>query len=180
MADFEPDSTQVPPQIIEKPTSVTVFGVLNIVFGGLGLLFSVFSILLLIGIGVKMLIEYQRLADKTEMSGSFIYYLWNLLAIVVICGFSVWTLLLGIALVKFRKWARRGAIIFAWVLIVLGGMTNIMYFFSSWHSPVSGKLFAVIGIIFNALIYLPYPVLILIFMQTAKVKQAFSAIEGKK
>jgi len=45
MDDFGQNAAQSPVQIIEKPTSVMVFGVLNCVFGGLGLICSPFSIL---------------------------------------------------------------------------------------------------------------------------------------
>ncbi len=157
----------LPPQVIEKPTSVTVFGILNIVFGGLGLLcmpFVVFGFLY---------------ADRfVQVEITFADKIWSLFGFIVGFGFSIWQLTLGIGLLTLRSWARRGTIGYAYADIVwtlLGVGWNILALYLGWTTPMEGGLTAYIGGTCGVLFSLIYCVLLLIFMQTTKVKRAFSA-----
>jgi len=170
MTDFNQIGTQVPQQIIEKPMSVTVFGVLNIVFGGIGLLcmpFVMFGFLY---------------ADKfVQVEITFADKILSLFGFIVGFGFSIWKLTLGIGLLTLRSWARRGTIGYAYADIVwtlLGVGWNILALYLGWTTPMEGGLTAYIGGTCGVLFSLIYCVLLLIFMQTAKVKQAFSAVGG--
>jgi hypothetical protein len=168
MSDFGPNSTQGPAQVIEKPTSVTVFGVLNIVVGCYQLI--------RISPGLyKIMAEFYTNPEK--IIGPEILFL---LLVAVGIGLSVWLLVLGIGLLTMKRWSRRGSCMYARIQIILIVITLGSFFISliiGWTNlPKSGWGF------FNinnglALIGWIYIVLLLIFMQSAKVKQAFAAIE---
>jgi hypothetical protein len=169
MADFEPNSTQVPVQIVEKPTSVTVFGVLNIVFGGMGLLCSPISIfgLVMTGENMKMMAGYKMFLLLMNLVGF---------------GFSIWLIVLGIGLLVMKRWARRGSVIYACLGILLSVIemgVNVLALALGWVVMSEGELPGFVGGICGGMCGgLIYPILLLIFMQTAKVKQAFSATGG--
>jgi hypothetical protein len=91
--------------LIEKPTSVTVFGVLNVVFGVLGLLCSPCIMFGLVMAG-----------EKTEMA--FTYKMFLLFMNVIGFGFSIWLIALGIGLFIMKKWARSGSILYGWLGIL--------------------------------------------------------------
>ena len=145
----------LPPLIVEKPgnagkpTSVTVFGVLSCIFGGLGILFA------LVVFGGMVINEFvEKVNDENKMKTFFVASLWLFM--------SVWQVTTGIGLLAFVKWARKWSIYyafvdFAWTLVVLGA--------------ARGPSFNLIGFI--------YPALLLIFMNTDKVKQAFAMIENE-
>ena len=157
----------LPPQVIEKPTSVMVFGVLNCVFGGLGLLcmpFSMFGILM---------------AERTiEIAPGYKGFL--LVSSVIGIGFAAWLLTLGIGLLKLKGWARRGCIVYAWIGIIwsiAGVILNVLAMSRGWMTAPQGQ-FGLLGGMCGGLIGMIYPVLLLVFMQTPRVKQAFAATGG--
>jgi hypothetical protein len=167
MTDFNQNSPQVPVQPVEKPTSVTVFGILNIVFGGMGLICTPFSLL----VGVP--------AMQETMQATAPYRMWTLAAGFIGIGFSIWLLVLGIGLVTMKKWARGGSVIYACVMIVwiiVIASMNIAALSLKWinvpETGLPGFIGGTVGGMCGGLIY---PILLLIFMQTAKVKQAFQA-----
>ena len=97
-------------------------------------------------------------------------------------GLSVWLLTLGIGLLMIKKWARRGSILYGWLGItvtILETAVNIIAYKLGWISVGEGELPGYIGGTCGGLIGgLIYPVLLLIFMKTDKVKQAFAGIEN--
>jgi hypothetical protein len=150
---------------IKKPTSVTVFGVLNIVFGGLFFICTPIAIFGYLVAAKKLEITY---ADKVS----------SIVSISVSSCLSTWQLILGIGLLKFKKWSRFGSIIYAccdifWtisgfiasIVLSLLGLTNMMQ--SDYINQTIG---IVVGLI--------YPALLLIFMKSQKVKNAFALIGG--
>jgi len=170
MADFNPDVLQVPIQTVEKPTSVTVFGVLNLAVGCYQL--------------IRILPGFYKITvgacnNPEKIIGSEILVL--LLCLVGI-GLSVWLIVLGIGLLGMKKWSRRGSIMYARIQIVLIAITIGMLVISlsiGWSSLPKDRLGVFLFQIVTGLIgKLAYPVLLLIFMQTARVKQAFSAEGG--
>jgi hypothetical protein len=163
MDEFGQNAVESPVRIIEKPTSVTVFGILNIVFGSLGLLCTPIGIFGIVITGETMEI----------VAG---YKIFLLVSSFIGIGFAAWLLTLGIGLLKLRSWARRGSCIYAWIAIVwgiAGLILNILAVSLGWMVSPQGQLPGLLGGMCGGIGGLIYPVLLLIFMQTAKVKQAF-------
>jgi hypothetical protein len=154
------------PAQIEKPTSVTVFGVLNIIFGTLGLLCAPFGLVGVVAGGktLNMIAPYKMFLLFTN---------------IVSLGLSIWLLVLGIGLVTMKSWARSGSVIYACVAIawtVVGAAMSILALSLGWISPPQGQMAGFIGGMCGGLIGgLVYPLLLLIFMQMENVKQAFKA-----
>jgi hypothetical protein len=170
MEEFNQIGQQEPIQPIERPTAVTVFGVLNCVFGGLGLLCTPFSMIFL------------TLGDRSmEMVQGYKIYL--LIVSVIGMGLSAWLLSLGIGLLKFKGWARHGSIIYAIIVIVwgiIGAGLNIVAVSFGWMTAPQEQLPFMIGsMMCGGIAGLIYPVLLLIFMRTEKVKQAFEQLEAR-
>jgi hypothetical protein len=145
-------------QRIKKPVSIKVFGVLSCVFGGLGILFglAVFA-----GMAINEFVE--KIADENKMQTVLEAALWLFM--------SAWQLTTGIGLLVFLKWARKWSIIYSCVDIgwTLSGLVfDIIKESPNWAGPLD----AAKGTYLNIMGF-TYPVLLLIFMKTAKVKQAF-------
>jgi hypothetical protein len=166
MSDFSPGQTQVPVQTVKKPFSVTIFGILNIVIGCYQL--------------IRILPGSYKITARafSDLEGITVSRISFLLILVVGIGLSIWLLILGIGLLKMKRWARRGSVIYAWIQIVFIVITLGSLFVSlliGWTSlPKDGWAF------FNvnnciALISWIYMVLLLIFMKATKVKRAFAA-----
>jgi hypothetical protein len=176
MEDMGQGPVILPPKVIEKPTSITVFGVLNCVFGGLGILCTPISI-----VGIMMPNPSMEIAPP--------YKIFLLVSSVAGICFSAWLLSLGIGLLKFKGWARRGSIIYACIAIVWGivGLIIVLLAMSmGWMGAPegmaepqrAGMIGGMVGGICGGIIGLLYPVLLLIFMLSAKVKEAFRIVEG--
>lgn len=173
MTDLNPYQAQpqVPVQSdpAKKPTSVTVFGVLNCVFGGLGLICTPFGLL----VGVASMQE--------TMEATNAYRIWIIAGGIVGVGFSIWLLVLGIGLLMMKGWARRGCLAYAWIMIVwniVGVVINIAALSLDWVSmPEANQAGFIGGTAGGFCGGLIYPILLLVFMQTDKVKQAFLSKE---
>ena len=146
---------------------VAVFGILNITFAVLGMLLSPVSIYGIIKSG-----------ESITNSG---YKIFLLSMNFVGFGFSVWLLVMGIGLLKMHNWARLGSIIYACVGIVLTVFETGINFLAmrlDWIIvPDAQRAEFNVSICVGLIGGLVYPVLLLIFMQTAKVKKAFSQTE---
>lgn len=138
----------------QRPTSVTVFGILNIVFGGLGLLCMPFT-----------LIASFVFPDVLHPSAGF--KMWIIFTSVVSLGCSIWLLVLGIGLLNLKRWSRTGSIAYGWFQIVFGIIGLIVNFGAVLTGGLTLSAEAIpgfIGGIFGGLIALAYPVLLLVFM----------------
>ncbi len=150
-------------QQIEQPTSITVFGVLNIIFGIIGLLY-----------GPYILYRHFVMVSRTT-EVSFEIKIWILFALCLSVGLSICSLILGIGLLKLKKWARRGSVVFALVYIslIFCVMALKLWLISPSVIPddkVVEFIAHTTGRYINCFIY---PVTLLIFMKTKKFKQAF-------
>ena len=146
--------------------AVWVFGVLNILFGCYFLVRIVHS-------WSKIIAEYYKSPEK-------IIEIWiPPLLFVVSVGLTIWLIVLGIDLLKMKRWARRGSVLFAWinvVFIVITLVSIVVSMIINWNLEVI-RASMNIG---NALVLIQwiYMVLLLIFMKTKKVKQAFAFVGG--
>ena len=143
------------PDETPRPASVTTFGILNIVFGGLALLCTPFS-------------AFAVFSMPNEFNPAQWYKGWLIFssALSVIC--SAWLLALGIGLLCLKRWSRTGSIVYAWITIVFGVIGMVINFAAMTSggismSPETSAGF--IGGLFGGLIGLVYPILLLIFMK---------------
>ena len=162
MENLNSSESQIQSRAIGKPAAVTVFGVLNCVFGGMGVLCTPISIgLILIGRTMEIVWGYK---------------IYLFISSVIGIGFSAWLLSLGIGLLKLKGWARRGSIIYSIIAIVwgiAGAGLNLVALSLGWITIPQGQFPAMVGGMCGGIGGLIYPVLLLIFMQTEKVKKAF-------
>ncbi len=170
MSEGNPDKPDIQPDITEQlkePIAITIFGILNIAIGGLTLLTSPCTIF---GIAMSgeiygMAIGYRLFVLLTYVAGLILY---------------VWLLSLGMGLIMLKKWARRGSVIYGCVAILLWVLHTGIDFFAlsaGWINPSQPQLLAFIVRMCFRLAGLIYPVLLVVFMQKAKVKEAFAPIE---
>jgi hypothetical protein len=165
MTDFNPEQSQEPPQIIGKPAAVTVFGVLNIVFG----CYHLFS---------SSLVSYKVIMtawNYPQTAASQLIIIISLQAINACLW--IWLIVVGIGLLMMKKWSRQQAVYYSWVQIILfAAVWSYNITVARIYMPEKTGLFIVSMLkMADALIY---PILLLIFMQTQKVKQAFAALGG--
>ena len=164
---------------MQRPTSVTVFGVLNLVFGALGLFGMLFTIIIFI-----LPLPTANNPVLEIMRNSPGYALWMKMAIplgFLAAGVSIAA---GIGLLKLKNWGRAlsiGYAIYSIGAVLLGSALN--YFFimqplmeqaSQKSGPeAAGLIGAAIGGTFGSCFGMIYPVLLLIFMFRPKVVAAF-------
>jgi hypothetical protein len=154
---------------INRPMAVWVFGILNIILGVLGVVFSADVILQITKVGI--------------IPGVTPGYLKFLLVANTI-GFvaSIFLAGVGAGLLKIKKWARAGAIFYGWfgiIFFIVEMSVNFIALAFGWFKiPPDGMLDFITGMVISTLGGLVYPVLLLIFMKTDKVKQAFARIEN--
>ncbi len=176
MEDLNQIPQQIPVQPAVRPTAVTVFGILGIIFGAMGLICTPIALL------IPTIIPSNLEETQT-------YKVWQTVAAFIGFGFAVWLLVTGIGLLKMTRWARRSAVIFSciniiWILIS-AGMT-IASFSLGWvklpqaaeSSQAAGMIGGIVGGTCGSLFALLLPILMLIFMMSAKVKQAFAPLES--
>jgi hypothetical protein len=168
MEDIPPNPVILPPLVVEKPTSIIVFGVLNCVLGGLALVCTPFSL------AISLATLHKTMAATNK------YIILNAAGGVIGIGFSIWLLITGIGLLMMKRWARKGAVIYAvtnmiWSVITVG--LNIAAVALHWLIIPQDGLPSFVGGICGGLCggFL-YPVLLLIFMLTPKVKNAFAVL----
>lgn len=170
----------MPPGPTNKPTSVVVFGILNVVFGGFGLLAIVFAILsLFLDLPKDPNNPIQQIMEDPT------YKVLNIFMQVV--GVVLAGLLLGsgIGLINGKLYGRRLAINYAiatMLFVLVGSAINIAYIslpaFAHAAELPDGpeKVGAIAGgsaIFVQPVCGLIYPVLLLIFMMRAPVKNYF-------
>jgi hypothetical protein len=177
---------------MQRPTAVTVFGILNIVFGimgitctPIGLLMSSVSQGLLEGIPEAQQMEnpvQEMMSDPTFTSYTYVS---TALGMVV----SAALLAAGIGLLKLRPWGRYisiGYAIYSWVSVVVGGIISYYLIYAPMMermaeeggpqtAPFMGGMVGgmVGGMIGGFCFGLVYPTILLIFMLLPDVKAAF-------
>jgi len=85
----------------ERPVSVTVFGILNIVFGAMGLLCTPLSLAMILWLPT----------DALQVTGGFRQWLFFSYGAGI--AFAACQLALGIGLLGRKRWARQGSVVYA-------------------------------------------------------------------
>lgn len=165
---------------MQRPASVTTFGILNIVFAVLG----VFGI---IGtIAMFSMTDASHNPAVKIMRESAVYAGWLKLSLPL--GFLSCGVLLaaGIGLLGLKSWARQlsvGYAIYAIIYNILGMVVNVLFLFrplleeaSRKQGPeAAGAIGGAVGGVFGGCFGLVYPILLLIFMTRPKLIAAFRA-----
>jgi hypothetical protein len=157
-----------------RPTTLTVFGILNIVFGGLGLMCTPISLLILF---------FGNMQDPGSriMRESRLFVTWT--AIASPLGFIMAGVLLaaGIGLLSCRNWARLASIVYGIYGIVMGIAGGIITAVTvaapllqvhTQGPQAAGAIGGAIGGIAGSCCGLGYPIVLLIFMMRPGVKAA--------
>lgn len=144
-----------------RPTSLTVFGVLNIVFALLSMLCLPFSILSA-STGGGALGELLGRGFRT----------WALFSHTVQFVTSAMLLVLGVGLLRCRDWARKGTVVYGWFAIIYGLVSTIVVVVfllnrlpEATAAETPALIGGLVGGVFGGLGGLVYPVLQIIFMQ---------------
>jgi hypothetical protein len=165
---------------MQRPSSVTVFGVLNIVFGALGILGIIFSAISLMIISPNA--THNPVLEIMRNSPG--YAVWMKIAIplgFLAAGVSIAA---GIGLLKLKNWARIlsiGYAIYTIVTGIIGMVLNYIFLLQPLMEQASQKrgpeaavlIGAAIGGTFGSCFGMIYPVLLLIFMLRPNVVAAF-------
>ena len=170
---------------MQRPASVTVFGVLNIVFGALGFVAIIFSAIMLMvlpaGSTANNVLEIMRNSPG--------YAMWMKMAIplgILAAGVSIAA---GIGLLKLKGWGRTLSIgygIYSIVAGIVGVMLNFVFIVHPLMQQASQKsgpeaaamIGGMIGGTIGGCFGMIYPVLLLIFMFRPKVVAAFRPPAG--
>jgi hypothetical protein len=165
---------------MQRPTVVTIFSVLNIVFAALGIIGVLTSLMLFTAIGTTSNNPVIQLIHDNPA-----YAAWTKISIALGLLAAAALLAAGIGLLKLQPWARMLSIVYAIYAIVMGlvgGVINYMFLIQpmlqqAQHSQgpqaVGAAIGGAVGGMVGGCFGLIYPVLLLIFMLRANVAAAF-------
>ena len=164
---------------MQRPTSVTVFGILNIVFAAFGIFGVLASVMLFMAVGTNSNNPVIQIIHDNPA-----YAMWMKLSIVLGLASSAVLLAAGIGLLKLKPWARTVSIayaIYAMVMILVSTVVNFIYLtqpmLEQAHQKQGPEAFAAIGGAVGGMsgscFGIIYPILLLIFMMRANVVAAF-------
>jgi hypothetical protein len=172
---------------MQRPTSVTVFGVLNIVFAAFGIFGVLASVMLFAAAGTNSNNPVIQVIHDSPG-----YAAWMKICIVLGLGVSGALLAAGIGLLQLKPWARMLSIaygIYAIIMIPVSTVVNYFFLFQPMLEQAHQKsgpeaaaaIIGAVGGTFGSCFGMIYPVLLLIFMMRANVVAAFrpsAAAEG--
>jgi hypothetical protein len=156
----------------KRPVSVTIFGILNIGFGVLGVITTIVGMALHSPGGAALSPIIKKVYDNPSFSAwmKIATPLGSVAALVIIAA--------GIGLLLLRDWGRLTSIGYAIYGIVIALVNTTLMLnaaFGEQGLTMIILLFAaLVGLVFG----LVYPVLLLIFMTRAKVKAAFGQAQS--
>jgi hypothetical protein len=140
---------------------VTVFGILNIVFGSLGLL--------CMPLGLIASYSMNTLGPAVGATA------WMLVSAAVGFVCTILLIAVGIGLLYLKAWARTWCLVYGWFAIVwgiVGMVVNFAMMTAGAHAYPRSELPAVIGGMLGGLLGLIYPILLVVFMRRPNVKNA--------
>ncbi len=156
---------------MQRPTAVTVFGVLNILYA----LFAMGSTVLGLA-SLKLLKNYvPEAAQQAELTTA------NIVGMVISMIIAVGLLVDGIGLMAMRRWARKLAVWIGGALICQGivgiAMMPSQMQAASQRQGAMGQEFLAVSMVvgvFVTLVMMTYPILMMIFLTRRPVVEAFA------
>lgn len=161
----------------QRPTSVTVFGILNIIFGAMALLCTPVSLMM------TFMMPAQGNPMLQAMRDNQLFRVWSIVGggLGIIGGGVL--LAAGIGLLKLKPWARVTSVgygIYAIVGGVIGQVITMMVLLPAFRKmtesggpEAAGAIGGMVGGVFGGCFGLIFPILLIIFMTRPKVKAAF-------
>ncbi len=159
---YSPQPWPAQPVAPPRPTAVTVFGVLNIVFGALALLSLPCSLV-------------ATFLPSKVMDPEAIVIVFNVIAHIVGFVAAIVLLISGIGLLKCKDSARRWAFgygVFSVIWSIVGTIANMVLLASGAYRMEDEAVAFAMGCSCVSLVFLVYPVLLIIFMQKQYIKDA--------
>ena len=167
-----------------KPVSATVFGILNILFGVLGVCGIGFSV------AVFFMPQNPQFPNPAleAMQGDGPYSLFLKVAIGIGSIFVVVLILSGVGLLKGRMWGRTLAIVYSVYAIISAVVGGVVNYFLLWGPMLqdagpaapgpenAAAIGGAIGGIGGTCVGMIFPIVLLIFMLRPKFKSALEAI----
>ena len=174
-----------PNKIMKRPTSVTVFGILNIVFAALGLFGLMVSVLLFLPQMTAARNPVIQLIHDNPACAAWMKFSIALGLVAVAAKLTS-----GIGLLGLRPWGRQLSIIYAiyaMVMVVAGTLVNYFFLLHPLLEQAAQKQGAdhaaaiggAIGGTFGSCFGLVYPILLLVFMLRPDVAAAFRPAAGR-
>jgi len=168
---------------MQRPTSASVFGILNIVFAIFGVL-GIFA-----SLAVLRIVDDAHNPMVRLLRENHTYAAWFKIMIPLGLISSMVLLASGIGLLMMKNWGRLTTIGYAIYAIVFGlinAFVNFVYlvmpiFAHTEQGPpaeMAGQIGAAIGTVIGGVIGMAYPVLLLIFMTRPKLIAAFRAAQA--
>ncbi|HPA05102.1 MAG TPA: hypothetical protein PLB67_11725, partial [Candidatus Hydrogenedentes bacterium] len=172
---------------MQRPTAVTVFGVLNIVFGVMAVTCTPFA-LITTKLSQRMLDnlpEASRMENPVqEMMQSPGFMTYTYVSTAVGMAFGALLIAAGIGLLKLRPWARLvsiGYAVYSWVGTAAGQVIAYFLLYAPMleTAPPSGGpasaafVGPVVGAVVGSCVSLVYPTILLIFMLRPEIRAAF-------
>lgn len=163
-----PDFVPPPAVLGAKPVSVTVFGVLHLIFGGFGLLSAISMV------GMMAFVAGQSNQPMTQ---------WVVVTANGLLNLATSCLLLagGVGLLRWKPFGRKLSVIYGYVSVVgtiLMTVANLVMQFlvmtEAANMPPNMLAITIAGTIIGLFVGLTYPILVLVFMNTQKVRAALA------
>ncbi|MFA5784530.1 MAG: DUF4339 domain-containing protein [Phycisphaerae bacterium] len=146
-----------------RPASVTVFGILNIVFGSLGLICTPFSLAL-----IFVMPEQQNITEITK--------LWLIIGSALGFCLNILLLTLGIGLLRLKASARKWLLVYGWFTIfwvIVATVINTILILSGQYGYAEQQMASALGGACGGLVGgLAYPILLIIFMMRKPAKDS--------
>ncbi len=151
---------------VKRPKAVWVFGIGNII---VGCYFMVRMVISWSGAIANVLKAPPKMTWTAEIT--------TLLIFVIGAGLVIWLIILGYGLLGMKRWARRGSVLYGWISVILIVITLGAVFVSSIMDLEKAPRILKASITIDnglAMLHWIYMILLLIFMKTAKVREAFA------
>jgi hypothetical protein len=167
---------------MQRPTAVTVFGILNIGFAVLGIVGALASVMLFLAVGATSSNPVVQIIRDSPA-----YAAWMKISIVLGVSVSAILLAAGIGLLQLKPWARIVSIIYSIytiVMVLVGGVINCFFLVQPMlqqahqhqgPEATGAAIGGAIGGMFGSCFGLIYPIVLLIFMTRANIVAAFQS-----